>query len=85
MFSAQVCDEVGRSAAAFPRPGRARVQWLPLCQRARYKWQFDRDGQSPEIDVPGRLTLCEQGTIVRAVLDGIGLAYVLGRHSVAGH
>ena len=42
-----------------------------------YKWQFERGGQALEIDVPGRLTLCEQGTIVRAVLDGIGLAYVL--------
>lgn len=42
-----------------------------------YKWQFERGGQALEIDVPGRLTLCEQGTVVRAVLDGIGLAYVL--------
>ncbi|MGO4612355.1 LysR substrate-binding domain-containing protein, partial [Variovorax sp. 2RAF20] len=42
-----------------------------------YKWQFERDGQTLEIDVPGRLTLCEQGTVVGAVLDGIGLAYVL--------
>ncbi len=42
-----------------------------------YKWQFDRDGQSLEIDVRGRLTLSEQTTIMRAVLDGFGLAYVL--------
>ncbi|HDS0950959.1 TPA: LysR family transcriptional regulator [Stenotrophomonas maltophilia] len=42
-----------------------------------YKWQFDRDGQSLEIDVRGRLTLSEQTTIIRAVLDGFGLAYVL--------
>ena len=27
--------------------------------------------------MPGRLTLGEQGTVVGAVLDGIGLAYVL--------
>lgn len=42
-----------------------------------YKWQFERGGQALEIDVPGRLTLGEQGTVVGAVLDGIGLAYVL--------
>jgi DNA-binding transcriptional LysR family regulator len=42
-----------------------------------YKWQFERSGQALEIDVPGRLTLSEQGTVVGAVLDGIGLAYVL--------
>lgn len=42
-----------------------------------YKWQFDREGQSLEIDVRGRLTLSEQTTIIRAVLDGFGLAYVL--------
>ena len=42
-----------------------------------YKWQFERDGQALEMDVPGRLTLGEQSTIIRAVLDGLGLAYVL--------
>lgn len=42
-----------------------------------YKWQFDRDGTSLELDVRGRLTLSDQGTIIRAVLDGFGLAYVL--------
>lgn len=42
-----------------------------------YKWQFERDGERLEIDVPGRLTLSEQTTILRAVMDGLGLAYVL--------
>ncbi len=42
-----------------------------------YKWQFERGAETMEIDVQGRLTLSEQTTIVRAVLDGIGLAYVL--------
>jgi len=42
-----------------------------------YKWQFERDGQALELDVRGRLTLSEQGTIIRAVLEGFGLAYVL--------
>ncbi len=42
-----------------------------------YKWQFERDGQALEIDVPGRLTLGDQNTILQAVVDGLGLAYVL--------
>jgi len=42
-----------------------------------YKWQFERDGQTLDIDVPGRLTLGDQHTILQAVLDGLGLAYVL--------
>ncbi|MCS4230019.1 DNA-binding transcriptional LysR family regulator [Stenotrophomonas maltophilia] len=42
-----------------------------------YKWQFERGEESLEIDVQGRITLSEQTTIVRAVLDGLGIAYVL--------
>ena len=42
-----------------------------------YKWQFERDGQALDIDVPGRLTLGDQHTVLQAVLDGLGLAYVL--------
>lgn len=42
-----------------------------------YKWQFERDGQTLDIDVPGRLTLGDQHTVLQAVLDGMGLAYVL--------
>jgi DNA-binding transcriptional LysR family regulator len=42
-----------------------------------YKWQFERNGQTLDIDVPGRLTLGDQHTILQAVLDGLGLAYVL--------
>ncbi len=42
-----------------------------------YKWQFERGEESLEIDVQGRITLSEQTTILRAVLDGLGIAYVL--------
>ncbi|MBD8695540.1 LysR family transcriptional regulator [Stenotrophomonas sp. CFBP 13718] len=42
-----------------------------------YKWQFEQGAETFEIDVQGRLTLSEQTTIVRAVLDGLGIAYVL--------
>ncbi|WP_312683847.1 LysR family transcriptional regulator [Stenotrophomonas chelatiphaga] len=42
-----------------------------------YKWQFERGEETLEIDVQGRITLSEQTTILRAVLDGLGIAYVL--------
>ncbi len=42
-----------------------------------YRWQFARDGQSLELDVPGRLTFSEQTSVIRAALDGLGVAYVL--------
>lgn len=42
-----------------------------------YKWQFERDGQALDVDVPGRLTLGDQHTVLQAVVDGLGLAYVL--------
>lgn len=66
-----------------PAPQHPRDLAMHECIRFRfasghlYKWQFERAGQALEIDVPGRLTLGEQGTVVGAVLDGIGLAYVL--------
>ncbi len=69
--------------ARHPAPRHPRDLLQHECIRFRfasghlYKWQFDRDGQSLELDVQGRLTLSEQTTIIRAVLDGFGLAYVL--------
>lgn len=69
--------------ARHPAPQHPRDLQQHECIRFRfasghlYKWQFDRDGQSLEVDVQGRLTLSEQTTIIRAVLDGFGLAYVL--------
>lgn len=69
--------------ARHPAPQHPRDLLQHECIRFRfasghlYKWQFERDGQSLELDVQGRLTLSEQTTIIRAVLDGFGLAYVL--------
>jgi len=41
-----------------------------------FKWEFDKGGERFEIDVAGRLTLGSQYMILRAALDGLGLAYL---------
>jgi len=53
------------------------------CIRQRFpsgrvlKWKFEKDGAEVEMDVKGRITLGDQGLIVQAALDGVGLAFVL--------
>ena len=42
----------------------------------RYRWEFARRGQEVSIDVPGALTLDNNGLMVEAAADGLGLAYV---------
>jgi DNA-binding transcriptional LysR family regulator len=49
-----------------------------------YRWEFERHGNSLEIDVPGALTLDEGSLILEAALRGVGLAY-LSEQMVAGH
>jgi DNA-binding transcriptional LysR family regulator len=52
------------------------------CIRARmasgtiYRWEFERRGESVEIDVPGQLTLDESDLMLMAALAGEGLAYL---------
>jgi DNA-binding transcriptional LysR family regulator len=52
------------------------------CLRARmasgaiYRWEFERRGESLEIDVPGDLTLDESDLMLQAALAGQGLAYL---------
>lgn len=52
------------------------------CIRYRYpsgaifNWQFERDGQTLEVEVDGPLTLDSQESMVEAALRGCGLAYV---------
>jgi DNA-binding transcriptional LysR family regulator len=52
------------------------------CIRARmasgaiYRWEFEKRGQSLEVDVPGDLTLDESDLMLRAALAGQGLAYL---------
>lgn len=42
----------------------------------RYRWDFLIDGRPVGCDVPGRLTLNDPATILRAALQGLGIAYV---------
>ncbi|MFM9927590.1 LysR family transcriptional regulator [Variovorax sp. H27-G14] len=52
------------------------------CIRARlaagaiYRWEFERNGEVFEVDVPGTLTLDNQTLIVRAAVNGMGIGYV---------
>jgi DNA-binding transcriptional LysR family regulator len=60
------------------------------CIRARmasgrlYRWEFERRGESMQIDAPGTLTLDESGLMLQAALAGAGLTY-LAEQAVAEH
>lgn len=41
-----------------------------------YRWEFEQAGEEVMIEVDGPLTLSDQGLMVDAALDGVGLAYV---------
>lgn len=44
---------------------------------APYRWQFGRGGQDVQIDVSGPITLDEAGLVRTAVLEGIGLGFLM--------
>ena len=41
-----------------------------------YPWEFERRGQSEDVDVPGQLTLDEDRLMLDAAIEGVGVAYV---------
>ncbi|HYG87844.1 MAG TPA: LysR family transcriptional regulator [Azospirillum sp.] len=41
-----------------------------------YRWEFERGGEEVAVEVDGPLTVSDQDLMVRAALDGVGLAYV---------
>jgi len=41
-----------------------------------YKWQFEQDGKARQIAVAGRLSVNTPELAIRAVLDGLGIAYL---------
>lgn len=49
-----------------------RIRWP---SGAPYEWEFERDGEEVEVDVPWSLSLDNHSLIVRAALAGVGLAY----------
>ncbi len=54
-----------------------------------YRWEFERRGESFDIDVQGLLTLDDAGLMLEAALAGVGLAYLsewdIAAHLAAGH
>lgn len=42
----------------------------------RYRWEFERRGHEIAIDVPGTLTLDDNGLMVEAAADGLGISFV---------
>ena len=41
-----------------------------------YRWEFSKHGEEIVIDVPGALTLDDNGLMTQAAADGLGIAYV---------
>jgi len=41
-----------------------------------YHWEFERRGRSEDVDVPGQLTLDEDGLMLDAAIEGVGVAFV---------
>jgi DNA-binding transcriptional LysR family regulator len=41
-----------------------------------YRWEFEKRGEEMALDVPGRLTLDNDGLMIEAALEGLGLAFV---------
>ena len=41
-----------------------------------YRWEFERHEHSLKIDVPGPVTIDHMGLMVRAAIQGVGIAYV---------
>src|SRR6202000_2603026 len=41
-----------------------------------YRWEFEKRGEEMALDVPGRLTLANDGLMIEAGLGGLGLAFV---------
>ena len=44
---------------------------------ALYAWEFERDGESLTVQVPGPLAFNEPELMLAAALDGIGIGYLL--------
>jgi DNA-binding transcriptional LysR family regulator len=51
---------------------------------SRYAWEFERDGAALEIDVAGPLVVDDTALMIRAALDGVGLAFLF-EELVADH
>ncbi|WP_420963373.1 LysR family transcriptional regulator [Brucella sp. IR073] len=50
---------------------------------ALYRWRFEKDGETAQIDVTGPITLDEAGLARTAVLEGIGLGFFMEQDVLA--
>ncbi|MBM1169684.1 LysR family transcriptional regulator [Microvirga arabica] len=50
---------------------------IRLPNGALYRWRFERDGQTVQIDVSGPITLDEASLARKAVLEGVGLGFFM--------
>lgn len=50
---------------------------IRLPNGAPYRWHFEKDGNAPQIDVDGPITLDESSLSRIAVLDGIGIGFFM--------
>jgi DNA-binding transcriptional LysR family regulator len=46
-----------------------------------YRWEFDKGKRSVSVSVEGPLIVDEVGILIRAAIDGVGLAYMLEAHA----
>jgi len=51
---------------------------------APYRWEFEKGGETLEIDVPGPLILDHDALMLEAALAGTGIAYLI-EHAALGH
>ena len=49
-----------------------------------YRWEFARGGEQLEVEVDGALFVSDNGLMIRAAEDGLGLAYVYAQYAQAG-
>jgi DNA-binding transcriptional LysR family regulator len=53
------------------------VEYRRFADKSVLKWDFEKNGQSREISVEGRVMVNNPELAVRAALDGLGIAYTL--------
>ena len=57
--------------------GHHRCIRVRLPNGALYRWYFEKDGQTADVDVAGPVTLDEASLARMAVLEGVGLGYFM--------
>lgn len=53
------------------------INYRQITSRNIYRWEFTDEGRELAIAVDGRITTNDSDVMVRAALDGVGLAYVM--------